>query len=106
MKKLYPDKLCEEVVQVFSCAGAQKSCYCDKSNRLQDCSDLDKDQIYTQGRPSSSLIGFANYFETEFKCSGYCNKCRGKYYYSDYNNKYGIQWLLLETSKTSHVAKK
>ena len=87
MKKLYPDKVCDKVIQVFSCTGALRSCYCDKSVRLQDCSDPDKDQIYTQGRPDSTLIRFAKYFETEFKCSGYCNKCKGTYYYSDSSNK-------------------
>jgi len=82
---LFPDKLCNNQIGALSCSTTQPL-YCPNSNRLQDCSDSDKNTIYGGNVPNKLYTDLMNYLETDYKCTGYCGKCRGKKLYSDCAN--------------------
>ncbi len=96
-QKLYPDTICAATpaVSVF-CTG----CKCDGKTKLQDCSAADKTSIYGTSPPNSAYTDLGKFLEATLKCTGYCSKCRTKYYYSDSNNKYILSSIDIETTKT------
>ncbi len=82
-QNVYPESFCSPIpsVRVTSCMPMPQ--YCGSAKNLQDCAESDKSSIFPSGVPLKAFFDLAKYLETEYKCTGICDRRCSKYLYSD-----------------------
>lgn len=91
--------MCLRKVDIFSCSNDfYKSCYCENCTKIQDCRDIEQKQIYSYNLPERKWQDFGGYLESELKCSGMCQLCLGKSFYSGDTQAYIYYFIIYRTN--------